>query len=94
CHCPSGLADAALIVAPTDWEMSVTRPSWSYGSRLPALLSRTTAMTWSGTVLPFQIDRSDGSSCLEPTYIVCLTGITDRQKVGRLLTVLFWGEIG
>lgn len=47
-----------------------------------------------GTVLPFQIDRSDGSSCLEPTYIVCLTGITDRQKVGRLLTVLFWGEIG
>lgn len=51
-------------------------------------------MTEFGTVLPFQIDRSDGSSCLEPTYIVCLTGITDRQKVGRLLTVLFWGEIG
>ncbi|MBR2267213.1 hypothetical protein, partial [Sphingobium sp.] len=50
---PSGLADAALIVAPTDWEMSVTRPSWSYGSRLPALLSRTTAMTWSGTNPPF-----------------------------------------
>ena len=68
-------------------------PSRSIGnvSRLRAV---SPVMAGAGTVLPFQIDRSDGSSCLEPTYIVCLTGITDRQKVGRLLTVLFWGEIG
>ncbi len=51
-------------------------------------------MTEFGTVLPFQIDRSDGSSCLEPTYIVCLTGITDRQKVGRSTNRFAEGVIG